>query len=159
MKFLVSKDIHSNPNFILLLGFYALMLLLYLIGDLFYLSHFFGSSVEEVLFTLKGNPDEYVEALSLMSLLEHLHISLFLAVFALFSIMAIVLRMRLEHNHKGFIISLSMASLLLSFLSLLATYFLAEFFVYGFFYLSLLWHFSGAYALVIILLQVWFKKS
>jgi len=159
MKFLVSKNIHTNANFRLLLGFYALMLLLYVIGDIFYLSHFFGSNTQEVLSTLKGNPDEFIEPLSLLSLLEHLHISLFLAIFALFSTMAVVLRMRLEHLHKGIIITISMASAFLSFLSLLGTYFIADLFVYGFVYLTLFWHLIAAYALSIVLIQIGFKKS
>lgn len=158
MKFLVSKDIHSNPNFTLLLGFYALMLLLYLIGDVFYLSHFFGNNTQEVLATLKGNPDEFIEPLSLLSLLEHLHISLFLAIFSLFSVLAIILRMRLTYLHKKLVIFISMGSALLSFLSLFGTYFLADIFVYSFISLTLLWHLTAAYALGIILIQIGFKK-
>lgn len=159
MKFLVSKNIHSNPNFRMLLGFYTLMLLLYVIGDLFSFFHFFGSSIQEVRSTLKGNSDEFIEPLSLLSLLEHLHISLFLAIFALFSTMAILLRMKLGHLHKGLIIFISMTSVLFSFLALLGTYFIADFFVYGFVSLSLLWHLVAAYALIVILIQVGFKKS
>ena len=157
MKFLVSKDLHSNSNFTLLLGFYALMMLLYFIGDLFYMLNFFGASMEEVLSTLKGNPDEFIEPLSLLSLLEHLHISLFLAILALFTTMAIILRVNLAFTHKKIIILLSMASLIMSFLSLIGSYFLADIFVYGFVFFSLLWHFIGVYALSIILKQVWFK--
>ncbi len=159
MKFLVSKDIHSNPDFRLLLGFYALMMFLYFIGDLFYLSHFFGSSTQEVLSTLKGNPDEFIEPLSLLSLLEHLHVSLFLAILALFTTMAIVLRIRLGHVHKKLIILIAMVSLLISFLSLTGTYFLHDVFVYGFVLSTLLWHLAGLYALGIILIRVGFKKS
>jgi len=157
MKFLVSKELHSNPNFTLLLGFYALMMFLYFVGDLFYMTYFFGSSVPEVLSTLKGNPDEFIEALSLLSLLEHFHISLFLAILALFTTMAIILRVNLAFTHKKIIIFLSMISLLLSFISLIGTYFLSDSFVYGFVLFSLLWHFTGLYALSIILKQVWFK--
>ena len=157
MKFLVSKDLHANSNFTLLLGFYALMMLLYFIGDLFYMLNFFGTSTVEVLSTLKGNPDEFVEPLSLLSLLEHLHIALFLAILALFTTMAIILRINLSFTHKKIIILLSMSSLLISFLSLIGTYFLADVFVYGFILFSLLWHFTGIYALSIILKQVWFR--
>ncbi|HIC44443.1 MAG TPA: hypothetical protein EYO73_09245 [Sulfurimonas sp.] len=157
MKFLVSKDIHSNPNFSLLLGFYAFMMLLYFVGDLFYIFNFFGFSINEVLSTLKGNPDEYIEALSLLSLLEHFHISLFLAILALFTTLAIILRVKLNFFHKKMIIFISMLSLLLSFLFLTLTYFFSDIFVYGFIGFNLLWHFSGIYALVIILKQVLFK--
>jgi hypothetical protein len=158
MKFLVSKDIHSNPNFTLLLGFYSLMMFLYFLGDLFYLAHFFGSCIHAVLSTLKGDPDEFIEPLSLLSLLEHIHISLFLSILALFTTMAIVLRIRLGHTHKKSIILIAMLSLLISFLSLIATYFLHDAFVYGFITATLLWHFAGLYALSIILVQLWFKK-
>lgn len=159
MKFLVSKDIHSNPNFTLLLGFYSLMMLLYFIGDLFYLVHFFGSSIQEVLATLKGNPDEFIEPLSLLSLLEHIHISLFLSILALFTTMAIVLRLRLEHLHKKAVILIAMLSLLISFAALAGTYFLYDIFVYGFVTATLLWHLCGLYALSIILIQLGFKRS
>lgn len=157
MKFLVSKNLHSNPNFILLLGFYALMMLFYFLGDTMYMINFFGSNVNEVLSTLNGNPEEFIEPLSLLSLLEHFHVSLFLAIIALFTTMAIILRMKLSFNHKKIIIIISMFSLLLSFISLLATYFLMDIFVYGFISLSIIWHLSGIYALAIILKQVWFK--
>jgi len=159
MKFLISKDIHSNPNFTLLLGFYSLMMLFYFIGDIFYLLYFFGSSPAEVLSTLKGNPDEFIEPLSLLSLLEHIHISLFLSILALFTTMAIVLRIRLGHVHKKLIILIAMLSLLISFLSLIGTYFLDDAFVYGFVFTTLSWHLAGLYALGVILAQVWFKKS
>ncbi|MFC2073946.1 hypothetical protein ACFLR3_01710 [Campylobacterota bacterium] len=159
MKFLISKDIHSNPNFTLLLGFYSLMMLLYFSGDLFYLSHFFGSNTQEVLSTLKGNPDEFIEPLSLLSLLEHIHISLFLSILALFTTMAIVLRIALTHMHKKLIILISMLSLLISFISLAGTYFLHDVFVYGFIVTTLLWHLSGLYTLAIILVHLWFKRS
>lgn len=157
MKFLVSKDLHSNSNFTLLLGFYALMMLFYFVGDLFYIFNFFGFNINEVLSTLKGNPDEFIEPLSLLSLLEYFHISLFLAILALFTSMAIVLRIRLHFLHKKLIIIISMLSLLLSFVSLLATYFYIDALVYAFVGFSLLWHLSGIYALSIVLKQVLFK--
>lgn len=159
MKFLVSKNIHSNSNFTLLLGFYSLMMFLYFIGDLFYLQYFFGSSTTGILSTLKGNPDEFIEPLGLLSLLEHIHISLFLSILALFTTMAIVLRIKLTDVHKKGIILISMLSLLISFLSLLGIYFLYDSFVYGFMTATLLWHLTGLYALGIILLQLWLKRS
>lgn len=157
MKFIISKNIHSNPNFTLLLGFYAFMMLLYFIGDIFYMMNFFGSNVSEVLSTLKGNPDEFIEPLSLLTLLEHFHISLFLAILALFTTITIVLRMNISFKHKKIIIIFSMLSLLLSFFSLTLTYFFMDVFVYEFIYLSLFWHFIGIYSLSIILKQVFFK--
>lgn len=159
MKFLVSKDIHANENFILLLGFYALMLLFYFIGDLFYLADFFGHNPKEIIATLRGNPDEFIEPLSLLSFLEHLHVSLFLALLALFTTMAIVLRLRLSHAHKKSIILIAMTSLLFAFLSLLATYFIAPLFAYSFMAFTLVWHLSSGYALVMILLEVWKIKT
>lgn len=159
MKFLISKDIHSNPNFALLLGFYSVMMLIYFIADLFYLSHFFGSSAQEILSTLQGNPDEFIEPLNLLSLLEHIHVSLFLSILALFTTMAIVLRIKLGHTHKKVIILIAMLSLLISFLTLMGTYFWHELFVYGFMFATLLWHLSGIYAITIILMQLWFKRS
>lgn len=158
MKFLVSKNIHSNPNFSVLLGFYSLMMFFYFLGDIFYLLNFFGYTPNEVLSTLKGNPDEFIEPLSLLSLLEHLHVSLFLAILALFTTMAIILRIRLTHTHKKAIIALSMISVLLSFISLLGTYFLHDALVYGFILFNSVWHLIGLYALSIILYQVWLTK-
>jgi len=159
MKFLVSKDIHSNPNFSLLLGLYSLMMLFYFIGDLFYFANFFGSTVNEVLFTLKGNPDEFIEPLSLLSLLEYFHISLFLAILAMFTTMAIILRIRLSRIHKRAIITLSMFSLLLSFLSLAGAYFFSDFLAYGFAFFTVIWHMMGLYALSIILFKLGTKQT
>jgi len=159
MKFLVSKSLHSNPNFSLLILSYSALLLLYVLGDLFYMYNFFGSSPQEVLATLKGNEEEFIEALSLASVLEHIHISMFLSIMSLFSIMAIVLRLALKKTHKGLIISSSMGFLFLASLSFLLTYFISDVFVYIFFYGTILWHFIAAYALVIILYQVGLKKA
>ena len=156
MKFLISKNLHDNTNFTLLLGFYALMMFLYFVGDLFYMESFFGSSIPEVLSTLQGNPEEFIEPLSLLSLLEHLHIALFLAILALFTTMAIILRINLAFTHKKIIIILAMVSLLVSFISLMGTYFFSDIFVYSFVLFSLLWHFTGIYALSHILKQIWF---
>jgi hypothetical protein len=135
------------------------MMLLYFIGDAFYLVNFFGSSPAEVLATLKGDPDEFIEPLSLLSLLEHIHISLFLSILALFTTMAIILRINLSHTHKKGIIVTAMLSLLISFVSLIGTYFLHDSFVYGFVLTASLWHLAGLYALGIILFQVWLRRS
>lgn len=160
MKFLVSKNLHTNPNFKLLLGFYSVLLFCYFIGDLFYLGHFFGTSTQAVLVTLQGNEEEFLEPLSLMSLLEHLHIALFLGIIALFTSMAIVLRLKLSQRHKGIIIAVSMGALFLENLALLATYFLSEVFVYVFFYGTLTWHIAGSYALLLTLKELfWMKRD
>ncbi len=159
MKFLVSKDIHANPNFVMLIAFYSLMLLIYFIGDLVYLVHFFGSSIDEVLFTLKGNADEFIEPLSLLSLLEHVHISLFLSITALFTTLALILRLKLTDRHKQLIILLSMGTLLLSALCLLGTYFWLDILVYGFVMMTLGWHGMGIYALILCFVQIGMKKT
>jgi len=158
MKFLVSKDIHSNRNFVLLLGFYSFMLSLYFIGDIFYLAHFFGLNPEAVLITLKGNEEEFIEPLPLLSMLEHIHISLFLNILALFTSMAIVLRLSISDKHKGVLILFTMASLLFASLSFFATYFLNNNFVYFFYTSTLLWHGLGIYASILVIIELWFKK-
>lgn len=158
MKFLVSKDIHSNPNFTLLLGFYSLMLFLYFLGDLIYLANFFGYTPEAVTSTLRGNTDEFIEPLSLLSFLEHLHISLFLSILAIFTTMAIVLRLKLSQTHKGLIIALCMASLLISSLALLGSYFISDWLVYIYMATTLLWHVGSLYALFLILFELGFKR-
>ncbi len=157
MKFLVSKSLRANPNFVLLLGFYSFLLLFYFTGDLFYFAHFFGESPHAVLLTLKGNEEEFLEPLSLLSLLEHFHISLFLGIMALFTSMAIVLRLNLRRRHKKIIILLSMTSLLVESLALLATYFISQVFVYIFFYGTIIWHLVGVYALLLTLIELFWN--
>jgi phosphoglycerol transferase MdoB-like AlkP superfamily enzyme len=159
MKFLLSKNLHSNPSFRLLLGSYALLMLLYFAGDLVYLAHFFGSSPQAIILTLQGNPEEFTEPLDLLALLEQLHIGLFLGVLALFSTLAILLRLNLSNKHKMGIIFIAMSTLLISALSLLATYFIAPFFAYLLYPSTLLWHLSGLYTLLILLYQLGFKKA
>ncbi|MBE0498859.1 MAG: hypothetical protein IBX43_06400 [Campylobacterales bacterium] len=159
MKFLVSKNLHANPNYTLLLGFFAVMLLLYFAGDLFYLANFFGHTPLAVLQTLRGDLDAFVEPLSLASLLEHLHVSLFLAILAIFTTMAIVLRLNLQFRHKQLLILVSMSSLFLASLSLLGTYFFCDALVYAYLFFTLLWHLGASYALALILFELWVKKA
>lgn len=159
MKFLVSKNIHENPNFTLLLAFYSLLLLFYFIGDLFYLSHFFGTSPSAVLSTLQGNEDEFIEPLSLLSFLEHFHISIFISILAIFTTMAIILRLTLSNAHKSFIIILSMGSVFFSALSLIISYFFIESFVYLFILTTLIWHLSGIYSVSLTLYELGRKKK
>lgn len=159
MKFLVSKDLHDNPNYTLLLGFFSVMLLLYFAGDLLYLANFFGHTPQAIVQTLKGDPDAFVEPLSLVSLLEHLHISLFLAILAMFTTMAIVLRLNLHFRHKQLLILVSMSALFLASLSLLGTYLLCDALVYAYLFFTLLWHLGGSYALTAILFELWVKKA
>ncbi len=159
MKFLVSRNIHENPNFTLLLAFYSLLLLFYFIGDLIYLSHFFGTSPSAVLFTLKGNEDEFIEPLSLLSFLEHFHVSLFISILAVFTTMAIVLRLILSHAHKSLILILSMGSVLISAISLVISYFFIDGFVYLFILTTLIWHLSGIYAVMLTLYELVRKKK
>lgn len=150
MKFLVSKDIHSNANFTLLLSFYTLMLLLYFTGDLFYMAGFFGHTPQNIIDTLRGNPHKYIEPLTLLSILEHLHVSLFLAILALFTTMAIIMRLKLKHTHKKLIIITSMVSLFLAYTSLIICYFTTPLFAYAFMLFTLLWHLIGIYGLLLI---------
>lgn len=159
MKFLVSKNIHENPNFVLLIGFYSLLLLCYFAGDLVYLSHFFGTSPSSVLVTLKGNEDEFIEPLSLLSFLEHFHISMFISILAIFTTMAIILRLSIRNTHKSLILILSMGSVLLSALSLLISYFFIEGFVYLFIFTTLIWHLSGLYAVTLTLYELGRKRK
>lgn len=159
MKFLVSKDLHSNPNYTLLLGFFSVMLLLYFAGDLFYLANFFGHTPQAVLQTLRGNPEAFVEPLSLASLLEHLHVSLFLAILAIFTSMAIVLRLSLQFRHKQLLILVTMGSLFLASLCLLGTYLFFDALVYAYLFFTLVWHLGGGYALAAILFELWVKKA
>jgi len=135
------------------------MLFMYFIGDLFYLSHFFGSDPSSILTTLKGNEEEFIEPLSAISILEHIHISMFLSIMALFTTMAIVLRLNISKRHKGIIIFISMFSLLISSISFLTTYYLSDIFVYLFFTGTIFWHLSGIYALILIFTQLWTKKA
>ena len=158
MKFLVSKNIHENPNFTLLLAFYSLLLLFYFTGDLVYLSHFFGTTSSAVLSTLKGNEDEFIEPLSLLSFLEHFHISIFISILAVFTTMSIILRLSLSQGHKGLIIILSMGSLLLSAFSLILSYFFIDSFLYLFMFTSVLWHLCGIYSLTLILYELGIKR-
>lgn len=150
MKFLVSKDLHSNKNFTLLLECYAVMLLLYFMGDLYYMAAFFGHTPLAISNTLRGNPDEYIEPLTLLSMLEHIHISLFLAILALFTTMAVLLRLKLRNTHKKLIIIISMTSLLLAYISLIGGYFISPVFAYSFMGFTVIWHLSGIYALLLI---------
>jgi len=159
MKFLVSKNFHSNATFKLLIAFYTVLLFFYFLGDLFYLGHFFGSDTLSVLSTLKGNEEEYIEPLDFIVLLEHMHISLFLGIISLFTTMAIVLRLSLRNTHKHILIIMSMSSLLLSFLALFAVYFVSDIFVYGFFYGTIAWHALGMYALLLIFKELWWTKA
>jgi hypothetical protein len=159
MKFLVSKNIHTNPNFKLLIAFYSFLLLFYFIGDLFYLAHFFGADPHAILTTLKGNADEFIEPLSLLSLLEHIHISLFLGIMALFTTMAILLRLDLTKLHTKLIISFSMGAFLFASLSLLAGYFFNDNFVALFFYATILWHLVGIYTLFLIFIELGLKRD
>lgn len=158
MKFLVTKHIHTNKTFVLLLTFYALLMLLYFVGDLFYLGHFFGSTPEAIRLSILGNPEEFTEPMSLVTLLEQIHIGLFLAILALFSTMAILLRLQLSNAHKSLLVFVGMGALLLSALSLLATAFVACYFSYLLYGATLLWHGVGIYVLVLVLVQLSMKK-
>ncbi len=159
MKFLISKNLNSNVTFSLLLKFYTFMIFLYLAGDLFYLVHLFGLDPQSILVTLKGNEEEFIEPLSFISILEFIHVSLFLGILTLFTTMAIILRVNLSLRHAGLIIILSMMSLLISNLSLLALHFTSYIFVYPFYITTLLWHGIGMYALGLISFELMAKKN
>ena len=102
MKFLLSKNIYANTNFVLLISLYTLFMLFYFAADLIYLGYNFGFTLAEVNHTLIGNEDEFIEPMSFSSILEFVHIALFLGTISIFTSMAIILRLDISAFFKKY---------------------------------------------------------
>jgi hypothetical protein len=124
MRFFVQ---HKKENFIsLLVILFSTVFYLFIIFSVWLKlesNQFFPS---DLVLDIKGNPDEFIEPKEIVSLVEEIHVNLFLNLIALLSISGILFRTLINHNFKIFLTFSGFLAVILYPLSILGIKFLCN---------------------------------
>ena len=97
-----------------------LFILLFISLDILNASYKIGLSFSEVSLFIYGNEEEYIDPISFASLLEYVHLSIFLSMMLLLTLSAIYARLCTSHKRVKKVINLLMISAIISIISLLS---------------------------------------
>ena len=138
MKFLVKKELHSNPLLKLLIVFLVAVLSLFLLSDMLLHHYQIGLTPTLASETLLGNAEAFIEPLLFDVLLERVHIGIFTSMITL--ILLSIIYMRVQNIEKSKLIHIAFVSAILTPLGLILAYFYGPLFIMAWIGLFLLWH-------------------
>jgi len=132
MKFTLVKDLQSDTLMRPVLMGVLVFILLFLGFDILNASHQVGLGFAEIHTYVYGNEEEFIDPISFASLLEYLHLSIFLMMMLLLTLSAIYARLCPSNRRAKTFINLSMLSAISSIISLLiAPYFSLAIYLYS----------------------------
>ena len=152
MKFTLVKNLKNDPLMRPILIALLLFFTLYFIGDIFLTQNQFGATFDALSQTYYGHEEEYIDPLSLTSILEYLHQKTFFVMMGLLTLSAVYIRL---NRHSTFMIAILNATLTSAFSTLLffllAYYYNTLFIYYILFYI---WHILAIYMSLISLYRI-----
>ncbi len=128
MRFVVQSKKATLINLLVILfslSFYMfiLLLILYTIEA----KTFFP---KDIILDIKGNPEEFLEPKPFLSVLEQIHISLFLYITSMLVVSSILYRTLVSNSLKSFLITVGFLSAVLEELSILGVVYISDTFAY-----------------------------
>ncbi len=128
MRFVVQSKKATLINLLVILfslSFYMfiLLLILYTIEA----KTFFP---KDIILDIKGNPEEFLEPKPFLSVLEQIHISLFLYITSMLVVSSILYRTLVSNSLKSFLITVGFLSAILEELSILGVVYISDTFAY-----------------------------
>ncbi len=128
MRFVVQSKKATLINLLVILfslSFYMfiLLLILYTIEA----KTFFP---KDIILDIKGNPEEFLEPKPFLSILEQIHISLFLYITSMLVVSSILYRTLVSNCLKGFLITAGFLSVLFEEFSILGVVYISDIFAY-----------------------------
>ncbi len=140
MKFLITKDLNSNPLLKLLIFFVSSILLFFLISDIVLHHYQIGLTVQKATETILGNEDAFVDPIFFDILLERVHIDILISLLTLLIISSVCISIAKKNRFKGILINFSFIFAILSHISLLFGFYYGEVFIISWIFLFTAWH-------------------
>ncbi len=128
MRFFVQHKKSQFINLLVVLFFFSFYLFLFFSVWLKIESNQFFPS--DLVVDIKGNPEEFIEPKELVSLIEQIHMELFLNLLAFLSLVGIMFRTLISHSLKILIVFFGFLAIVLYPLSILGIKFLSVYFGY-----------------------------
>ncbi len=128
MRFVVQSKKATLINLLVILfslSFYMFILLL-----TFYTIEAKTFFPKDIILDIKGNPEEFLEPKPFLSILEQIHISLFLYITSMLVVSSILYRTLVSNRLKGFLITAGFLSVLFEELSILGVVYISDIFAY-----------------------------
>lgn len=126
MKFSIQHKKASYINFLVLLYSFGIYFFVLCFGIYKYLSKEFLP--KDILLSIKGNPDEFLEPKSLLSVMESVHIELFLLLSLFITLFSIFIRTIFSETFKINSIFLGSLFILFYFVSIFGIMYLSDFY-------------------------------
>lgn len=152
MRFLVTQELKHNPLLKQLVLFFTALLCVYLISDIFLVHLQLGLTLDKASEVLLGNEESFIEPLLFDVLLEKVHIGIFTSMLSLLLLSIIYMRTYSIEHAK--VIHVAFIAAILAPVSLLLAHNYGTIFIILWIGLFVLWHLSGLYMAVRIMVNL-----
>jgi hypothetical protein len=129
MKFLLNNDIHKNRVLLNIIRIFILFMLFYLVSSWMVERSQLGANLEELMQNLLGDSELFIEPLSLIQILEFLHLKLFLYLILIMMNGAILFQVSIERIWRNFLALLPFLLLFIDTFSLLGGSYVSPMFI------------------------------
>ena len=140
MKFTLVKDLRQDPLMRPVLSGLLVFLILFFISNLAQKYEQIGLHVNTATLVMYGDEENFIDPISITSLLEMLHGDLFMMMMTLLSLSAVYIRLSPHINMSKVVIHLLMISAICSILFLLAAYYYHTIFLALWIFCLWIWH-------------------
>lgn len=145
MRFTLIKDLKKDKSMNPILKGLLVFIVLYLIVDVFLKEHTMGLIPKDILHTLFGNMDEYVDPMSEALFLEFIHMEIFFEMMMLLTLNAVFTRLMYLKPLSLFVSNITLITAILSLITIALTYFYAQVFVFVYVISFFIWHIGAFY--------------
>ena len=134
-----------------------IFMLIYFVAEVFVDYFGFGIMFEQVLVTLIGDEENFIEPISQPTFLEYIHTKIFFMMMILLTLSAVFIR--LATKYRLLWLNTLMLSALFMLISLGLCYFFGTIFIYPYILLYFTWHLSAIYMTLYSIWMLNFAKS
>ena len=159
MRFTLIKDLKQDRSMRPILNGLLSFTLIYLTTDIYVTNLSFGLFSEQIITTLFGNLDEFIDPITQASFLEYIHTQIFFMMMIVLTLSAIYIRMANKTSYSITIVNLLMISALLNLITLGLSYFVNKSFINLYVILFFSWHTLALYMSMFALWRLNFAKS
>jgi len=159
MRFTLIKDLKKDDTMLHLLVGMLLFFFLYICADLVVKYYGFGLLKSQVILTLFGDEDAFMEGMLQSTFLEYIHQEIFFTMMLLLTLCAVYVRIMKHKIHRAFILHITMVTALLTPIFLVLAYFYTIAFVICYIAAFFIWHLSALFMVLISLQRLLFAKS
>ncbi|MFT5661042.1 MAG: hypothetical protein ACI9TV_001688 [Sulfurimonas sp.] len=159
MRFTLIKNLRQDKSMHPILTGLLFFTFFYIISDILVKHLNFGVFPNEVMTTLFGNEDEFIDPLSASSFLEFWHVEIFFMMMILLTLSTVFIRLAKHTTFKAIVLNALMLSALFSLISLLLAFFISQAFVLVYSILFFAWHIIAMYMIFYSLWKLYYDPN